>query len=70
MVRSAFLFVAAVAVARASDIEFGIHDFEVVPAGGWTLMSGADFNTHKLAFITSYNAKQGVAPIKTFQSGN
>ena len=60
----------ALHAAASSSIEFGLHDFEVAPAGGWQLMSAEDFTTHKAAFVASYNSKKGISPIAVFQSGN
>ena len=53
-----------------SNVEFGIHDFARSPAGGWQLMSAADFTHHAEAFIAQYNANSGVSLISTFQGGN
>jgi hypothetical protein len=51
-------------------VEFGIHDYEASPAGGWAVMSAADFTTHRAAFIASYNKLSGIKVLKLFQSGN
>jgi hypothetical protein len=51
-------------------VKFGLYDFQSVPAGGWTLMTGADIEKHKTQFVKHYNTEGGVAPIKTFQTGN
>ena len=32
-------------------VEFGVHDFEAAPAGGWVLMGAADFESHRDDFL-------------------
>jgi hypothetical protein len=54
----------------ADGVKFGLYDFQLVPSGGWTAMTGADIEKHKDEFVKHYNTEGGVAPIKTFQSGN
>ena len=63
---------AAAATDAAGDVEvqFGIHDYQVTPPGGWQLMSVQDFQKYGAAFIASYNAKGGLKVIRSFESGN
>jgi hypothetical protein len=51
-------------------VEFGIYDHSQIPAGGWSVMTAADFSTHRVRFIAEYNAINGVRVIETFLSGN
>jgi hypothetical protein len=52
------------------SIEFGLHDADITPEGGWELMSLRDFNTFKKEFITEYNNYGGIATIKSFTTRN
>ena len=52
------------------EIQFGIHDFQVTPPGGWQLMSSQDFTKYSAAFVKSYNAKGGIKVLRAFDTGN
>jgi hypothetical protein len=51
-------------------IEFGLHDADETPEGGWELMSLRDFNTFKKEFVTEYNNNGGISTIKSFTTRN
>lgn len=53
-----------------AGVEFGLYDHEVSPGGGWEIATAAIITIHKAKFIATYNKNKGLAPIKTFQSGN
>jgi hypothetical protein len=54
----------------AGALVFGMFDLTKAPAGGWQLMTSADFEAHKEAFVEAYNANGGFSLVKSFQSGN
>ena len=56
-------------VPRRVGYEFAVYDYAVTPPGGWELMSVADFEQHKAAFLTAYNA-EGMRVVAPFRSGN
>ena len=51
------------------EIQFGIHDFQVTPPGGWQLMSSQDFTKYSAAFVKSYNAKGGIKVLQLLLRG-
>jgi hypothetical protein len=55
---------------RTTGIQFKLFDVARAPAAGWKLMSAADLNTHKSAFIRYYNINGGLDTVKKFPSGN
>jgi hypothetical protein len=53
-----------------SDVEFGLYDADITPAGGWELMGTSDFNRFRAEFVKEYNAEGGLKVIEVFQSKN
>lgn len=56
--------------AAGQVLEFGIYNSALAPGGGWALMSVADLETHREAFIQSYNDKGGLDVVALFSSNN
>jgi hypothetical protein len=56
--------------APTKRMTFGMYDYTSSPAGGWSLMSEADFTQYGGDFIDYYNINGGVSIIGEFQSGN
>jgi hypothetical protein len=54
----------------APEMEFGFYDTDEVPAGGWTLMSGADFTLFRASFVKQYNDNKGIAIVAPFTTEN
>ena len=70
MRHSALLFLAAAALVRGADLEFGVYDYSLAADDGWQLASAATVSAHAATFVAQYNADGGLPIIKPFQSGN
>ena len=72
MLRVAALALCATAAlaSTTTSVQFGMYDADLLPDGGWQLMSETDFATHRVQFIEAYNANAGIDVIAPFKTGN
>ena len=60
----------AALASTTTSVQFGMYDADLLPDGGWQLMSETDFATHRVQFIEAYNANAGIDVIAPFKTGN